>query len=191
MLPGIIGSLQALETIKLILGRGEPLIGRLMLFDALQHRWRELKVRKDPQCPACGERPTLTGLIDYEEFCGVPQARAAEAEEQAGMPEITPTELKEWLDRGDPVTIIDVREPHEWEIVNLEPYGARLIPLNELPERMHELDSAEEIVLHCRSGARSAKALGQLRDAGFRRLRNLKGGVLAWAEEIDPSLPSY
>jgi adenylyltransferase/sulfurtransferase len=191
VLPGIVGSLQALETIKLILGRGDAMIGRLLLFDALHMRFRELKLRKDPNCPLCGENATIKALIDYDEFCGIPQAAAAEAVEQSGTPEITVTELKQRLDRGDRITIIDVREPHEWEIANLEEYGARLIPLGSVPERMNELDSAEEIVLHCRSGARSAKALRQLRDAGFRKLWNLKGGILAWSEEIDPSVPRY
>ncbi|MGI9077713.1 MAG: molybdopterin-synthase adenylyltransferase MoeB [Gemmatimonadaceae bacterium] len=191
VLPGIIGSLQALETIKLILGYGEPLIGRLLLADALTLRWRELKVRKDPDCPICGTHPTLKGLIDYEEFCGVPQAQAAEAAERAGAAEMSPVELKSRLDRGEPIRIIDVREPHEWDIANLEPYGAALIPLGQLPERMHELDSAQEIVLHCRSGARSAKAYHQLYAAGFRRIWNLKGGITGWTDEVDPALPRY
>ena len=188
VLPGIVGSLQALETIKLILGAGDPMIGRLLLFDALAMRFRELKLRKDPACPVCGDNPTVRGLIDYEEFCGIPQAAA---EEKDGVPEISPTELHRRLQRGDPLTIIDVREPHEWDIANLDVFGARLIPLGQLAERMHELDSAHEIVLHCRSGARSARALRQLRDAGFRKLWNLKGGILGWIDEIDPSLNRY
>jgi adenylyltransferase/sulfurtransferase len=191
VLPGIVGSLQALETIKLIIGEGDSLVGRLLLFDALAMRFRELKLRKNPECPACGEHPTLTGLIDYDEFCGIPQAAEAEAAERGRIPEIQPAELLHRLDRGDRLTIIDVREPHEWDIVNLERHGARLIPLGTLPERMNELDSAEEIVLHCRSGVRSARAVKQLQDAGFRRLWNLKGGILGWAEEVDPSLPRY
>jgi len=191
VLPGIVGTLQALEGIKLILGRGDAMIGRLLLFDALALRFRELKVRKDPSCPVCGTAPTIRGLIDYEEFCGIPQAHASEAAELSGVPELTATELKRRLDRGDALTIIDVREPHEWDIANLEPYGARLIPLGAIPERMNELSTAEEIVLHCRSGARSAKALRQLREAGFRRLWNLKGGVLAWSDEVDDTVPRY
>jgi molybdopterin/thiamine biosynthesis adenylyltransferase/rhodanese-related sulfurtransferase/molybdopterin converting factor small subunit len=191
VLPGIVGSLQAVETIKLILGAGTPLIGRLLLFDALALRWRELRVRKDPECPICGPHPVLRGLIDYEEFCGIPQAEAATHAERAEVAEISATELKQRLDRGDRIAIIDVREPHEWDIVNLEPYGARLIPLGRLTEQMHELDSADEIVLHCRSGARSAKAYRQLHAAGFRRLWNLRQGVLGWAEEVDPTLPRY
>jgi molybdopterin/thiamine biosynthesis adenylyltransferase/rhodanese-related sulfurtransferase/molybdopterin converting factor small subunit len=191
VLPGIVGTLQALETIKLIIGRGDSLIGRLLLFDALAMQFRQLKLRKDPTCPVCSEHPTVRGLIDYDEFCGIPQAAAVEAEERSGIPEITPAELKARLDRREPLTIIDVREPHEWDIVNLEPFGARLIPLGTVLERMNELSSAEEIVLHCRSGVRSAKALRQLHDAGFRRIWNLKGGILGWAEEVDPSMARY
>jgi adenylyltransferase/sulfurtransferase len=191
VLPGIVGTLQALEGIKLIIGRGQPMIGRLLLFDALALRFRELKVRKDPSCPMCGEAPTIRGLIDYEEFCGIPQAHATEAAELGSIPEMTATELKRRLDQGDALTVIDVREPHEWDIGNLEPYGARLIPLGAVPERMNELSSADEIVLHCRSGARSAKALRLLRDAGFRRLWNLRGGILAWSDEVDDAVPRY
>ncbi|MBI4544869.1 MAG: molybdopterin-synthase adenylyltransferase MoeB [Gemmatimonadetes bacterium] len=190
VLPGIVGSIQALETIKLLLGKGEPLTGRLLIFDALAFRWRELRLRKDPECPLCGERPTITSLIDYEEFCGLRPARPAAAEADA-IPELTATELKERLDRGEPLTIIDVREPFEWEIANLAGYGARLIPLAQVAERMSELDADQEIVLHCRSGSRSARALRQLRAGGFRRLWNLKGGILAWAQEVDPALPQY
>ena len=191
VLPGVVGSLQALETIKLILGVGQPLVGRLLLFDALAMRWRELVLRKDPECPACGERRTITGLIDYDEFCGVPQAEAAEAAARRGMPRMTPAELKARLDRGERLTIVDVREPQEWDIANLAPLGARLIPLGQLAERMHELSSADEIVLHCRSGVRSAKAYRQLHAAGFRRLWNLEGGILAWAEDVDPGMARY
>jgi adenylyltransferase/sulfurtransferase len=191
VLPGIVGTLQALEGIKLIIDQGNPMIGRLLLFDALTLRFRELKIRKDPNCPICGEQPTIHGLIDYEEFCGIPQAHAAEAAELSSIPEITATELKQRLDRGDAIVLIDVREQHEWQIGNLEAQGARLIPLGQLPAYMNQLSSADEIVLHCRSGARSAKALLQLRDAGFRRLWNLKGGILAWSEEVDASVPRY
>ncbi|MGH7320206.1 MAG: molybdopterin-synthase adenylyltransferase MoeB [Candidatus Rokuibacteriota bacterium] len=191
VLPGIIGSLQALETIKLILGDGVPLIGRLLLFDALAFRWTELTVRKDPACILCGEHATIKGLIDYEEFCGVPEAASAEAAERQGISELTATELKARLDRGDSLRILDVREPHEREIVNLERYGARLIPLGQLPERMHELNSADEIVLHCRTGGRSAKAYRQLHAAGFRRIWNLKNGIIGWIEEVEPTLPRY
>ncbi len=191
VLPGIIGSLQALEAIKLVLGAGDPLIGRLVLFDALALRWRELRIRRNPACPACGDRPTLTGLIDYEEFCGLKQADGAGPAPDAAIPEMTPTELKRRLDRGEPLAIIDVREPHEWDIANLAPYGARLIPMRQIGGRLDELDADAEIVLQCRSGARSATVLRQLRDAGFTRVWNLAGGIRAWADEIDPTLPKY
>lgn len=186
VLPGIIGTHQALEALKLVLGVGEPLIGRLLLLDGLALRWRELKLRKNPDCPVCGERPTIRQLIDYEEFCGMKPPAT-----NAAVPEITPTELKARLDRGDKLEIIDVREPYEWEIANLGPQGARLIPLASLEERLSELDPAAEIVLQCRSGGRSERALRQLRAAGFERLWNLKGGILAWADEIDPSIQKY
>jgi len=186
VLPGIIGSIQAMETIKLILGRGELLVGRLLLFDALAMRFRELKLRRNPDCPVCGERRTITQLVDYEEFCGVRgEERQAPA---AAVPEIEPRELKARLDRGDNVLILDVREPHEYQICNLRGY---LVPLGELPRRVHELDSARDIVAHCRSGKRSAEAVEFLRKAGFRKVWNLKGGILAWSDQVDPSVPKY
>ncbi len=190
VLPGIMGTIQATEVIKLILGIGEPLIGRLLLFDALEMSMRTLKLRRDPNCPICGENPTIHELIDYEEFCGVPIG-AEQVEEELGPEwEITVTELAERLSQnGKDLVLIDVREPHEAEIARIP--GAKLIPLGDLPARMHELDSSDEIVLHCRSGARSARALRLLRDAGFTRLKNLKGGILAWADEVDPSVPKY
>jgi adenylyltransferase/sulfurtransferase len=191
VLPGIVGSLQALEVLKLVLGIGTPLVGRLQLFDGLAFRWRELKLRKDPECPLCGEHPTVTELIDYEHFCGIPQAAAAEAAERADIPELTPAELKARLDRGDALTVLDVREPHEWAIANLERYGALLVPLAQLPERMGELADAGEIVVHCLSGARSRRAARQLREAGHTRVYNLAGGIRAWSEQVDPSLPRY
>lgn len=193
VLPGIVGTLQAAETLKLLLGVGEPMVGRLLLLDALRMRFRELKLRKDPECPACGERPTIRELIDYERFCGVPPTNPTETHMANGseMPEITPAELKQRLDRGDRLTIIDVREPHEWDIANLEEHGSRLIPLGQLEERAGEIDPEEEIVLHCRSGARSANALAALRDRGYARLWNLKGGILGWSDDVDPSLPRY
>lgn len=187
VLPGIIGTHQALETLKLILGVGEPLVGRLLLLDGLALRWRELKLRKNPDCPACGEQPTITQLIDYEEFCGMKSPVTA----TAAVPEITPTELMARLVAGDALEIIDVREPFEWEIANLGPQGARLIPLASLEERLAELDPAAEIVLQCRSGGRSERALRQLQAAGFGRLWNLKGGILAWADEVDPTIQKY
>jgi molybdopterin/thiamine biosynthesis adenylyltransferase/rhodanese-related sulfurtransferase len=186
VLPGVIGTLQAMETIKLILGAGEPLVGRLLLFDALAMRFRELKLKRNPDCPMCGDHRTITKLIDYEEFCGI---RGEEAPAMTdGIPEITATELKARQDRGEKVFILDVREPHEYQICNL---NGKLIPLGELPRRVNELDSSVEMVVHCRSGKRSADAIHFLQTAGFKKLWNLKGGVLAWADEVDPRMPKY
>jgi adenylyltransferase/sulfurtransferase len=186
VLPGIVGSIQAMETIKLILGTGEPLVGRLLLFDALAMRFRELKLKRNPDCPMCGEHRTITKLIDYEEFCGI---RGEEAPAMTdGIPEITATELKRRQDRGEKLFILDVREPHEYQICNL---NGKLIPLGELPRRVNELDSSVEMVVHCRSGKRSADAIHFLQTAGFKKLWNLKGGVLAWADEVDPRMPKY
>jgi molybdopterin/thiamine biosynthesis adenylyltransferase/rhodanese-related sulfurtransferase len=186
VLPGIVGSIQAMETIKLILGTGEPLVGRLLLFDALAMRFRELKLKRNPECPLCGEHRTLTKLIDYEEFCGI---RGEETPAMTdGIQEITATELKARQDRGDKVFILDVREPHEYQICNL---NGKLIPLGELSRRVNELDSSVEMVVHCRSGKRSADAIHFLQTAGFKKLLNLKGGVLAWADEVDPRMPKY
>ena len=183
VLPGIIGSLQALEVLKLILGVGQPLIGRLQLFDGLRFDWRELKVRKNPTCPVCSEQRTIHELIDYDQFCGIA--------EEPTVPEITPRQLKDRLDQGDVVTIIDVREPHEWDIASLEPYGARLIPLGELASRLAEVNVTGDVVVHCKSGMRSAKALQQLRAAGLARVWNLQGGIVAWSKEVDPAVPVY
>jgi adenylyltransferase/sulfurtransferase len=186
VLPGIMGSIQAMETIKLILGAGEPLVGRLLLFDALAMRFRELKLKRNPDCPMCGDHRTITKLIDYEEFCGI---RGEETPAMTdGISEITPTELKARQDRGDKPFILDVREPHEYQICNL---NGKLIPLGELPRRVAELDSSVEMVVHCRSGKRSADAIRFLQTAGFKKLLNLKGGVLAWADEVDPRMPKY
>jgi adenylyltransferase/sulfurtransferase len=151
-------------------------------------KFREFKLRKDPKCPVCSENPTITELIDYDQFCGIPQAKAAE-EEEADVPHITVQDLKGKLDRGEKFKLIDVREPFEWDICRIP--GATLIPLGQLPSRMSELDSADEIVLQCKSGMRSARALKLLQEAGFAKLANLEGGILAWAEEIDPSVPKY
>ncbi|HEX8393002.1 MAG TPA: molybdopterin-synthase adenylyltransferase MoeB [Longimicrobium sp.] len=189
VLPGIIGSVQALEALKLILETGETLLGRLLLFDALRMRFREMRLRRDPACPVCGDNPTVRELIDYERFCGIPSQNAPS--DTRMIPEITPTELKQRLDRGDRLTIIDVREPMEWEIGNLEPQGARLIPLGQLPDRVDEISRDEEIVLQCRSGARSGQALQFLQAHGYDRLLNLKGGILAWSDEVDPTIPKY
>jgi len=186
VLPGIVGSIQAMETIKLILGTGQPLAGRLLLFDALAMNFRELRLRKNPACPVCGLNPTVRELIDYEEFCGI---RGEETPANAaGIPEITSRELKARLDRGDDLFILDVRETHEYQICNL---NGHLIPLGELTRRVHELDSSREIVAHCRSGKRSADAVQFLLQAGFRKIWNLKGGILAWSDEVDPSVPKY
>jgi adenylyltransferase/sulfurtransferase len=186
VLPGIIGSIQAMEVIKLILGRGDTLAGRLLLFNALDMRFREVKLRKNPECPVCGPNRTITQLIDYYEFCGM---RGEEAPAPSvTVPEIEPRELKARLDRGEEIFILDVREPHEYQIGNL---GGHLIPLGELPRRAHELDSSREIVAHCRSGKRSAEAVDFLRKAGFRKIWNLKGGILAWSDQVDPSVPKY
>jgi molybdopterin/thiamine biosynthesis adenylyltransferase/rhodanese-related sulfurtransferase len=190
VLPGIIGTLQALETVKLILGVGEPMIGRFLLFDALDLRWREMKLRKDPECPVCGEHPTQTALIDYEQFCAGP-APAAVSGPTAAVAEIAPAELAARLRAGERPTIVDVREPHEWSIVNLAEHGARLIPLGELQSRLDELDVDDEIVVHCKMGGRSAKAAALLGGAGFRRVLNLTGGILAWSDQVDPSKPRY
>jgi adenylyltransferase/sulfurtransferase len=194
VLPGIVGSIQAAEALKLLLGEGEPLTGRLLLFDALRMRFREMRLRRDLECPACGENPSIRKLIDYERFCGTgPGAPSPEGtmDDEQAIPEITVTELKERLDRGDPLTIVDVREPFEWDIGNLESHGARLIPLNQLPSRLGEIDPGDEVVLQCRSGARSARALELLREKGYTHLWNLQGGILAWADQVDPSIPKY
>jgi sulfur-carrier protein adenylyltransferase/sulfurtransferase len=187
VLPGIVGAIQAAETLKLIIGTGEPLVGRLLLFDALAMRFRELKLRKNPECPVCGEHRTIKKLIDYAEFCGIRGEESA-GPAQTAVPEITPRELKSRLDRGDDLFILDVREPHEFQICNL---GGHLIPLGELSRRVNELDSSREIVAHCRSGKRSAEAVEFLRGAGFRKVLNLKGGILAWSDEVDASVPKY
>ena len=186
VLPGIVGTIQAAETLKLIIGKGDPLIGRLLLFDALGMKFRELKLRKNPECPVCGDHPTVTKLIDYAEFCGL---RGEEAPAPpTTVPEITPRELKARLDRGDDIYILDVREPHEYQICNI---GGHLIPLGDLASRVNELDSSREIVAHCRTGKRSAQASEFLLKAGFRKISNLKGGILAWSDEVDPSVPKY
>ncbi len=188
ILPGTIGTIQATEAIKLILGIGEPLVGRLLLYDALALTVEEVKLRKNPRCAICGPNPTVTELIDYEQFCGVP-GHDHEVESAGLGWDITPSELATRLQQGNHVRLVDVREPHEWEISHID--GAELIPLGELAARMHELDSAEDMVLFCKTGGRSARALELLRTAGFRKLKNLKGGINAWAREVDPNLPTY
>ncbi len=186
ILPGLLGVVQATETIKLILGSGEPLIGRLLLVDALSMRFRELRLRKNPECVICGPNPTITKLVDYEAFCGVEPVAAAAA---AGVPEIGVEELQAMFERGDDLVLIDVREPHEVAICAF-PDSVR-IPLGTLPENLNRLSTADEIVVHCKSGARSARAVQLLRDAGFRKVRNLSGGINRWAEVVDPSMPRY
>lgn len=188
VLPGTIGSIQATETLKLILGIGEPLIGRLLLYDALDLSFQTVKLQKNPDCKICGKNPQVTELIDYEEFCGIP---AHDHEEGSAGEEwdITASELSARLKAGTPVRLIDVREPHEQEISRLE--GAELIPLGQFASRISELDSAEEIILFCKVGTRSTRALEILVSAGFKKVKNLKGGINAWAIKVDPSLPIY
>jgi len=185
ILPGLLGVIQATEVIKLILGSGDPLVGRLLLVDALAMRFRELKLRKNPDCPVCGKNPTLKKLIDYQEFCGI---RGEEAPAEVTTSEMQVEELKLRLDRGDDLFVLDVREPHEYQICNI---GGHLIPLGDLPRRVNELDTSKEIVAHCRSGVRSAKAVNFLRQAGFKKVHNLAGGILAWADRVDPNMPKY
>ncbi len=188
VLPGIIGAIQANETIKIILGAPGIMVNRLLLFDSWRMRFRELKLRKNPECPVCGEHPTITKLIDYEEFCGL---RAQPQPETANkMEEITATELKQRLDKGDDIQIIDVREPHEYQIGQIP--NSRLIPLGQVLNRMDEIDSNRETVVHCKMGGRSAKAIDALQRAGFPgKLVNLKGGITAWSNEVDPRVPKY
>jgi sulfur-carrier protein adenylyltransferase/sulfurtransferase len=188
VLPGVIGVIQATEAIKLIAGIGEPLIGRFLIYDALKMRFRELKLRKDPDCPVCGAHPTITRLIDYEQFCGI-QPAAPEPTVQNNATEISSVELKQRLDRGDTLKIVDVREPNEYQINRIA--GSVLIPLGDVPKRYAELDPEAEIVVHCKMGGRSAKAADFLRSVGFKRVRNLTGGILDWIDKVDPSQPKY
>jgi adenylyltransferase/sulfurtransferase len=181
VLPGIIGMLQAIETLKLILGIGEPLVGRLLHFDALKVKFREFNLRRDPQCPVCGENPTIFSPIDYEQFCGM--------RDEGGIPEISPHELKRRTDAGEPFELIDVREPFEYEIARID--GAKLIPLGEITERLNELSGEQPIIVHCHSGKRSAQAVGLLLQHGFTKVYNLEGGIDAWSDQIDPNVPKY
>ena len=191
ILPGIIGVIQATEAIKLILGKGEPLVGRLLLYNALTMKFRELKIRKDPACPVCSANPTITELQDYEYFCGIEHTEESDAADNTtgAIEQITARQLKEMLDAGRKITILDVREPQEWDIVHFP--DAKLIPLGEVPERMHELDTADEIIVHCHHGMRSARAIAFLQKMGFQKLKNLAGGIDAWAVNVDPDLPRY
>jgi len=186
VLPGVIGTIQATEVIKLLIGIGEPLIGRLLLYDALSMRFRELKLRRNPSCPVCGDHPTITELIDYEQFCGI----VPEEQTLSNQFEITPRELAEWLERPDRPFLLDVRNPYEVAIASI-PGTDKLIPIDQLPERINELDPSREMVVYCRSGARSGRAVELLKSVGFRKVKNLVGGILRWADEVDPSLPKY
>jgi molybdopterin/thiamine biosynthesis adenylyltransferase/rhodanese-related sulfurtransferase len=188
VLPGTIGTLQATEALKILLGIGEPLIGKLILYDALAMTFDELRLKKNPECKVCSNSPEVRELIDYEEFCGVP-GHDREGERLPSKWEIEPSQVSEELRSGKQIHLIDVREPHELKISNIE--GADLIPLGSLAAEMHRLDSAEEIVLFCKSGSRSARALEILAGAGFRKIKNLRGGINAWADQVDPSLPRY
>jgi molybdopterin/thiamine biosynthesis adenylyltransferase/rhodanese-related sulfurtransferase len=190
VLPGIIGTIQATEAIKLLTGIGEPLIGRFLIYDALRMRFRELKLPKDPHCPVCGEQPSITTLTEYEGYCEVsrPGGAGTHEGEDTGM-DITVKELKERMDRGDAPRLIDVREPHEYEICNIP--GAELIPAGQLAQRLDEFDKNAEIVVHCKSGGRSGRAVEMMRAKGFTNARNLTGGILAWIDQIDPSLKKY
>ncbi|MGH9468495.1 MAG: molybdopterin-synthase adenylyltransferase MoeB [Terriglobales bacterium] len=189
VLPGLLGLIQATEAVKLIIGIGEPLKNRVLLFDALQMKFRELKLRKSADCPICGPHRTIHKLIDYQEFCGIRGEEKKQEAAAAGIGEITPTALQAEIASGKGPFILDVREPHEWQIGRIP--GAVLIPLGELPKRLAELDKNRSIVAQCRSGARSLRAARILHDAGFPDVRNLKGGILAWSDEVDPSVPKY
>ena len=188
ILPGVIGLIQATETVKLILGIGEPLIGRLLRYDALEMRFREYKIRRNPECPVCGDHPTVTTLIDYQQFCGMP-AHDAAATAQAIAGEIDAKQLKAKFDRNEHFTLLDVREPHEYQIARIA--GATLIPLNDLSKRIQELTPSDEIVVHCKGGTRSAKAIEFLKQGGFTNLLNLRGGILSWSDQVDPRVPKY
>ena len=188
ILPGLVGVMQATEVIKLILGNGEPLIGRLLLVDALNMRFRELKLRKNLECPVCGDHPTIKELIDYQQFCGIVPETPQESSMKNGVPQITVKELKRRLDAGEDVQLIDVREPYEYQIAQM---GGKLIPQNDVPQRLSEIDPGREVIVHCRSGARSQRIAEVLKQNGYPRVANLAGGILAWSDEIDPSVQKY
>ena len=191
ILPGVVGTIQATEAVKLILGVGEPLINRFMIYDALRMKFRELKLRRDPECPVCGDAPTVTELIDYEQFCGVAPAPAAttSAQDVDADDDVTVEQLKAGLDAQDDLFVLDVREEPEYQICRIP--GSTLIPLGDLPTRLYELEGRDDMVVHCKSGVRSAKAVKLLREAGFKKAKNLRGGILRWIDVIDPSLPKY
>jgi len=188
ILPGLIGVIQATETIKLILGKGEPLVGRLLLVDALNMRFRELKLRRNPECPVCGDHPTVTKLIDYEQFCGIAPAAKEETALKNGIPQMSVKELKQRMDAGDDLLILDVREPFEYQIANI---GGKLIPQAEVPRRLAEIDPNREIVVQCKSGGRSQRIAEFLKKSGYENVANLAGGILAWSDQIDPSVRKY
>jgi sulfur-carrier protein adenylyltransferase/sulfurtransferase len=188
ILPGLVGVIQATEVIKLILGKGDSLVGRLLLVDALNMRFRELKLRKNPECPVCGTHPTVTRLIDYDQFCGIAPETPQSAAVKNGIPQLSVKELKRRIDSGEDVFILDVREPYEYQIANI---GGRLIPQNDVPQRLAEIDRDREIVVQCRSGARSQKIAEYLKQAGYAKVVNLAGGILAWSDEIDPTVKKY
>ncbi len=188
VLPGVVGTIQATETVKLIIGVGEPLINRFMIYDALSMKFRELKLRRDPDCPVCGDSPTVTQLIDYEQFCGITPVTQVLDDSMSGD-DVTVEELKASIDNNEGIFVLDVREPQEHQICSIP--GSVLIPLGELPNRINELSQHEDMVVHCKSGVRSAKAVKILRDAGFKKSKNLTGGILRWIDVVDPSLPKY
>jgi len=186
ILPGVVGTLQATETIKTLLGRGDTLVGRLLLFDALKMNFTELKLQKNPNCPVCGSNPTVKSLIDYEEFCGLGRGGTSTVSEEN---EITVKELKQLFDSGAQVNLIDVREPHEYEICHIK--GSKLIPVGQLPNHVNEFNLTDEYIFQCHTGGRSGWAVNFLRQLGFKKVKNLSGGIEAWATEIDPSMPRY
>jgi molybdopterin/thiamine biosynthesis adenylyltransferase/rhodanese-related sulfurtransferase len=188
ILPGLVGVIQATEVIKLILGKGSPLIGRLLLVDALGMRFRELKLRKNPECPVCGENPTVKELIDYQHFCGIVPESKEEKAVKNGIPQLSVKDLKRRIDAGEDVFILDVREPYEYQIAQI---GGKLIPQNDVPQRLSEIPRDREIVVQCRSGARSQKIAEFLKQSGYQQVVNLAGGILAWSDEIDPRIQKY
>jgi adenylyltransferase/sulfurtransferase len=188
ILPGLVGVIQATEVIKLILGKGESLAGRLLLVDALNMRFRELKLRKNPECPVCGVNPTVTALIDYQQFCGIVPDSPEVKSMNNGIPQHTVKELKRRMDAGEDVYLIDVREPFEYQIAQI---GGRLIPQNEVPNRLAEIDRDREVIVQCKSGGRSQRIAEFLKQSGYPRVANLAGGILAWSDEIDPKVPKY
>jgi adenylyltransferase/sulfurtransferase len=188
ILPGLVGVIQATETIKLILGIGEPLIGRLLLVDALNMRFRQLKLLKNPECPVCGDHPTVTKLIDYQQFCGIEPASERQSAVKNGIPQVSPKDLKKRIDAGEDLFILDVREPFEYQIANI---GGVLIPQNDVPKRIGEIDRNREIVVQCKSGGRSQRIAEYLKQSGFPTVSNLAGGIVAWSDEVDPKVPKY